>query len=255
MRSPTILLLASILPIINAQQQPDGLIVPFTSVLPVCASLCGKLFDVQGACVPPNVAKASKSCFCGDPRLASFISQGAAGVSSVCTAVSCTAQADLEKIQSWYAGFCNAQAADPTKTGGGAAPSGTGSSGAGSSSSPGTTTPNSSADQTWFQSHWKWVVMIIVVLLAMIIIWVGAVFLRRRIIRKREREIEMKPPVAWGPHQMQNQSNGYSFGDGAPPDSGGGRSKEAKMMGALATPADNRGTNRESRGWLRKSRA
>ena len=95
--------------------------------------------------------------------------------------------------------------------------------------------------------------MIIVVFLAMVIIWVGAAFLRRRHIRKREREIEMKPPVAWGPHQMQSQSNGYSFGAGAPPDSSDGRTKEAKMMGALATPAD--GSNRESRGWLRKNRS
>jgi hypothetical protein len=97
--------------------------------------------------------------------------------------------------------------------------------------------------------------MIIVIAVGMVVVWVGAVLIRRRYIRKKEREIEMKPPVAWGPHQMQNQTGGYNYGDGVV-DANGGRSKEAKILGVVATPAvASRGANRESKGWLRKSRA
>jgi len=96
--------------------------------------------------------------------------------------------------------------------------------------------------------------MIIVVFLAMVFIWVGAVFLKRRYQRKKEREIEMKPPVAWGPHQMQHSTSGYSYGDGIVDANGGGGAKEARSMGPVATPADSRGAKRESKGWLRKNR-
>jgi hypothetical protein len=93
--------------------------------------------------------------------------------------------------------------------------------------------------------------MIIVIAIGIIVIWVGAFLLRKRYIRKKEREIEMKPPVAWGPHQMQHQTGGY--GDGVL-DASGGRSKEAKGLGAMATPADTRGAKSSSKNWLRKNR-
>lgn len=98
--------------------------------------------------------------------------------------------------------------------------------------------------------------MIVVILVAMIVIWVGAVLLKRRYNRKKEREIEMKPPVAWGPHQMQHSTSGYGYGDGIVDASGAGgggsRAKEAKTMGAIATPAIL--GKRENKGWLRKNK-
>jgi hypothetical protein len=98
--------------------------------------------------------------------------------------------------------------------------------------------------------------MVIVIALAMILIWVGAVFFKRRYQRKKERQIEMKPPVAWGPHQMQHSTSGYNYGDGIVDASGSGRSKEAMSMAApaaLATPADSRAAKREGKGWLKKN--
>jgi len=118
MRSSILVVLASILlPVVYSQAAPDGLLVPFTSGLPVCATLCGKLFDVQGACVPPVAAEASKSCFCADPRLKAFTT-GPSGVSSVCGATSCQDAASLQKVQAWYEKFCNIIAANPTTTSG-----------------------------------------------------------------------------------------------------------------------------------------
>ena len=106
------------LPILTSTQTQaaDGVIVPFTSVLPACASNCGKLWDVQGACSPPVTPSVSSSCFCGDPRLQPFLQTGTAGVESVCGATSCTDTADLEKIQSWYDSYCNVVQSNPTTT-------------------------------------------------------------------------------------------------------------------------------------------
>jgi len=255
MRTPSIILLSSIfVTLINAQQQPDGAIVPFTSVLPPCASLCGKLFDVQGACTVPAQAN---TCFCADPRLKPFLDSGTSGVATVCTAASCTDTASLLEIQKWYEGYCNEAVANPSTTVGGSTATGTGAASTGTGTSV-SSTPKLAGNQSWFHSHWRWVVMIIVIALAMVIIWVGAVFFKRRYQRKKEREIEMKPPVAWGPHQMQHSTSGYSYGDGTV--DVGGRSKEARSMAtpaapaAIATPPDSRGGKNENKGWLRKNK-
>ena len=97
------------------------------------------------------------------------------------------------------------------------------------------------------EGHWKWVVMLVVMVVVIVGGWVGAVFLRRRYIRNKEKAFEMRPPVAWGPHQMQGATNGYNYGDGAE-NSPGGHNKEA---GATVSPATKK---RESKGWLRKER-
>lgn len=142
------LLALLILPLLTRTQtqQPDGVIVPFTSVLPACASLCGKLFDVQGACSPPVLASPSSSCFCGDPRLQPIANSGTAGVESVCGAASCQDTADLEKIQSWYESYCNLKQTNPTTTSGAAGATGT----SASSSIP-TTVQNT--NQGWYVNH------------------------------------------------------------------------------------------------------
>lgn len=89
-----------------------------------------------------------------------------------------------------------------------------------------------------FASHWKWVVMLIVLFLAMVIGWVGACLLRRRITRKREREFEMRPPVAWGPHQLQGMTGGYAYGDGVVNAPGGRRAPAPPVSSLDSTVMD-----------------
>lgn len=97
-------------------------------------------------------------------------------------------------------------------------------------------------------THWRWVVFIVVVVVGLAALWIGAILLRRRYIRKKEKEIEMRPPVAWGPHQMQGATGGY--GDGVV-DARGGAAKESRSQ-AFATPSDG---EKKSRGnWLSKNR-
>lgn len=119
---------------------PNGLIVPF-STLPQCAALCGKLFDVQGACAPGITTQPANTCFCGDARLKPFLQSGVAGVESVCGPASCQDTPSLEAIQNWYAGYCNEKVGDgtatPTTTTTGSAATSTSTSSSGSSSSSG----------------------------------------------------------------------------------------------------------------------
>jgi hypothetical protein len=78
--------------------------------------------------------------------------------------------------------------------------------------------------------------MICIMFVAIVGGWIGACMLRRRYLRKKERELEMNPPVAWGPHQSQAAS--YNYGDGVvdshASNSVGGHSKE--FTEAVVTP-------------------
>jgi hypothetical protein len=106
--------------------------------------------------------------------------------------------------------------------------------------------------------------MLIVLFISIASIWIIAFLLRRRYLRKKEREIEMRPPVAIGPHQLQAMTGGYNYGDGVVDATGRkssgrgrGNGKEREKgssdvgANAVATPADGR---REKRGWLTKVR-
>ena len=102
-----------------AQAPPATTIVPFADIakLPACATLCGPLFDANGACVPPAVPTGQPAgyldCFCGDPRVSAF-SSGTAGVcDTVCTA------GGLESIANWFQGACSVKNAGGNKGSGG----------------------------------------------------------------------------------------------------------------------------------------
>jgi hypothetical protein len=137
MQPTTTVLLLSLLSLTVSQnaQAPDGPIVPFTSVLPACASNCGPLYDVQGKCAPPNIAAVDPNCFCTDTRLTPFDNSGTSGVSQVCVgAGSCTAPADLQAIKSWYDSYCAGHKGASPTTGGSSSPTSTNKSSSGSKS-------------------------------------------------------------------------------------------------------------------------
>lgn len=178
---------------IMAQASSDGTIVPFSSVLPACASNCGTLFDVQGKCVPPVTKMVDNKCFCLDNRLKPFQS-GNTGVSSVCGATSCTSETDLETIRKWYSKFCanagiNSENGDDTvSTSGG----------------------HTSTNKSWIIGHARWVAMLVIIFILITGSWIAACVYRRRYLRRKEKNTEMTDPIAWGPHQMQGATGGYS---------------------------------------------
>lgn len=98
--------------------------------------------------------------------------------------------------------------------------------------------------------------MIIVIVVGLILVWVGAWYFRRRYLRKKEREIEMSPPVAWGPNQVQSAAGGYQYGDGvvdsnhAPPGAAGGHHKE--MVSDV--PQHGKRLTKSHMGWFRANK-
>ena len=96
--------------------------------------------------------------------------------------------------------------------------------------------------------------MINVIVVGLILLWVGAWYFRRRYLRRKEKEIEMSPPVAWGPHQTQNAAGGYQYGDGvvdanrAPTgQSPGGHHKEL----ASSVPVHGKRLSKSRMGWFK----
>ena len=76
-------------------------VVPFGS-LPPCATACYKLYDANGACVPPVLPAFDQNCFCNFGPLQPWRT-GAAGV---CDGA-CTASSDLNSIVGWFDKFCS----------------------------------------------------------------------------------------------------------------------------------------------------
>lgn len=264
---PVVLALLSPYMTVNAQnsQAADGAIVPFTSALPACASNCGVLYDVQGKC---TVSGTDASCFCSDARLTSFAT-GSAGVTQACGSATgmCTAATDLQTMATWYTNFCATKKVATTTAGtAGATATGKTTSSTGTTSSS-TNSSASSKNQTWLQSHVKWVIMLVILVVVIVGGWIAACFFRRRYLKRKEREFELRPPVvAWGPHQHQSSTGGYSYGDGVvnangrPMGRGTPRAAETGQLGghhkemrAEATPAIS-GKEESGRGWLKKSR-
>lgn len=68
--------------------------------------------------------------------------------------------------------------------------------------------------------------MAIVIVVGLTALWVGAWYWRRAYLRKKEREIEMSPSGAWGPHHVHG-GNGMSDAESGVMSGGnGGHHKE-----------------------------
>ncbi|RDW68535.1 hypothetical protein BP5796_09192 [Coleophoma crateriformis] len=244
----TIVVLAAVLscaPVTSAEA--DGAIVPFTSALPACAAQCGPLYDAQGACSPPVMAT-SDTCFCAYATLQPFLTTTAGVCDNACT----TDANGLSEIRTWFLNFCGDSTSTSTTSGSGSSATATSSSSSSGSSS--------GSNNGWFATHWKWVVMLIVLFLAFVFGWIGAVWLHRRIIAKREKQFEMRPPVAWGPHQLQGMTGGYNHGDAAAGANGrqvaamSGAINNEKMAASVPAAMGEKGETGKGRKWLKKNR-
>ncbi|KUJ22693.1 uncharacterized protein LY89DRAFT_307774 [Mollisia scopiformis] len=244
-----VLSVLSTLQFTNAQTA-NGVIVPF-STLPACAALCGPLFDVQGKCSPPASATVDDSCFCSDSRLTPFTT-GTAGVSQVCGSASCSATSDLQAIETWYTSFCASNNAVTAATTTASSTGSTATSTSTSNTNGSSSSSSSSANKSWLSTHYKWVIMLVVMFVVIVGTWVAACLFRRRYLRRKEKEIEMLPPVALGPHQLQAMTGGYRYGDGVLDANRGGHAggHHKEMAAAEATAAN--GAKRQSRGLTKK---
>jgi hypothetical protein len=83
-----------------------------------------------------------------------------------------------------------------------------------------------------FATHYKWVIMLIILAIGITLTWVLSCVLRKRYLRKKEKEYEMRPPVAWGPHQLQGNTPGFTAGLGSKNGKGKGKVVHASVRAA-----------------------
>ncbi|KAF9873813.1 integral membrane protein [Colletotrichum karsti] len=162
--------------------------MPFAQ-LPSCAQQCGVLFDANGACVPPAAAQADETtyekCFCSFGALQPWKT----AATGVCEYAGCDA-AGFSSIQGWFTGMCNAvDGAVQTSSSASATSTSSGSKGSSNSGNGG----------DWLSNHWRWVVMLVILVVAIAGIWVGACIWRRRYLRRKDRMYELGKHAHKGP--------------------------------------------------------
>lgn len=233
---------------------PQGPIIPTTATsrFPGCALSCVTLLQAQQICMPPNTPQASQlvydQCFCNSAFLTPFRTSP-----DILCIQDCSLAADRQLLQAWFNGFCQtvANGVDPTTltatqpagTPVASAPTtassptvsvSTVTSGTARATITATGTPNTTSTSAhrdpWINTHWQWVLMLIILALGLSgLAWL-AVWLKRRHRRKidsqraaasgfsrgpesRSRQ-EMRRSSAtdlWGPHQMMQATQGYQY--------------------------------------------
>ncbi|KAI9812991.1 MAG: hypothetical protein M1832_006428 [Thelocarpon impressellum] len=208
-----ILLLAGCASLASAQ---NSLLLEFTAPnsLPQCAQQCTPLYAAQGACVPPAVAPADvssyRNCFCQSSVLASLYSTTAGLCDWACQGN------DINQLRNWYLNSCGKTVVTSTSTSSSPTSRPTASVNAATTGRP-SESPLATGSQNWWPSHWKWVLMLIIIFLAIVGASVGGVMLKRRKKRKAAAAAAaMATPVAWGPHQHQHFTHGHGAYNAGP---------------------------------------
>ncbi|KAL8876836.1 MAG: hypothetical protein Q9198_005031 [Flavoplaca austrocitrina] len=214
------LLLPSILALLLQQtysQAAGQALIP--STLPPCAQTCPNLLQAQTACIappnPPPAATYGLPCLCGFAPLSTLRAAAPANICSTCST------ADNAAIQSWYQGTCsNGGQTTSAPNGQTTQPPGPSS----SSSRPATPNPTNQADnvanrpgqtpndaqKNWMSAHWRWVLMLIILVLGLGGLAVGGVYLKRYIHRRRDAQETAAAGTrqdlqTWGPGQSVHE--------------------------------------------------
>ncbi|OAP55111.1 hypothetical protein AYL99_10811 [Fonsecaea erecta] len=206
---------------------------------PSCAVNCAVLLQAQTACVPPAQPATNQityeNCFCQSSFLQALYSTPDA----ICTA-ECTSESDRALLQTWFTGFCQkvGSGIDPletttstfqpssttvvTITSYSTPPPTATNTGTGSASAP---APPS--HQSWIDGHWRWILMLgILVVGFAFLIWLAIWFKRRQQRKIEERRAvtsgfprddehrggaRAATPDIWGPHQHMHYTKGWEY--------------------------------------------
>lgn len=211
-----------------------------SSSFPGCALSCSQLLQAEQYCEPPNVAQANQlvydQCFCSSAFLTPLLTT----IDTVCI-TECAIQSDRQLLQAWYNNFCAqvANGVDPTTLTATSSIATATTVTAISTATSGTitVTPTSTASATaaassgqrsWIDTHWKWILMVVILAVGLALLAWLAVWLKRRHRRKLEKtraaasgfDPEKRPandprrsatPDLWGPHQMMAATKGFGY--------------------------------------------
>lgn len=227
-------------------------IIPSTAStdFPGCAISCAALLSAEQVCEPPDQATTNQltydTCFCNSVSLAAF----ATTPDALCTA-ECTVESDRVLLQQWFNSFCAQVKAgvDPVSTRIVTATvttststqttqtTATGPLTLTTTTLPGSTGAPSSHGQggnSWIDNHWKYILMICIIVIGLAALAVIAVYLKKRHRKRLEQEratasgFNFDPekrqnatdphrsatPNLWGPHQAQHATQGYLYDTG-----------------------------------------
>lgn len=201
--------------------------------LPTCAASCAQLQNAQSSCTPAGGAPVSsdatyQSCFCQSALLSTFYSSPGVQLCTQCS------PADNQQIQTWYQGFCKAGASALQSGGASSAASQPASATAvakatsstnqvqnNPAQTAGATVSNSQSGTTtntqngpWFSTHWKWVVMLVVLIIGLTAFAIIFSIMHRRYHRRREQQWSQStvphPDInTWGPGQSVHDFGVY----------------------------------------------
>jgi len=158
--------------------------------LPACAQQCNILAQAQANCVPPAAPVTTQdiyqSCFCQSALLTTLKTSPA-----LCQ-TACSAD-DATKIEQYYIALCNGPTVQPPETTTTTTTTATATT-SDTSTATGTAaggktkgvSENKSTNGGWFSTHWKWVLMLIIIFLFMIVASVLGVWLKRRHARRAD---------------------------------------------------------------------
>ncbi|KAL4971884.1 hypothetical protein BDW66DRAFT_145265 [Aspergillus desertorum] len=166
-----------------------------SSSFPACGLTCSVLAQADDSCTPPTAQVTNQetyvSCFCQSDLLKNFHTTADGTCDDTCTSSD-----DRQLLQQWYVGFCNS--GGDTESNAGSTESSTNKSDFGSNNSSGsnnngTSSADSAADssgssavsrraapQSWWDGHYQWVIMVIVLAVGFTVIAVVGVWVKRR---------------------------------------------------------------------------
>ncbi|KAF1981872.1 hypothetical protein K402DRAFT_425045 [Aulographum hederae CBS 113979] len=149
-------------------------------VLPACALACESLTSAQGSCQSQSQAQ---QCFCSAQTLQPLKQGQYSGLCPTCQ------DGDMVRVVGWYGNLCSSSGAGTSTTmvtvTSPPEQSQTASSTSSSSSSP-TAQTNQNVGSSWVDSHYQWIIMLVVLLVGFIALAFTLLWLKKRQRRKRD---------------------------------------------------------------------
>jgi len=252
-----------------------------SATFPQCALSCETLVAAQNSCLPPEAPVSDQSiytnCFCDS----ALLTQLHTSPDGTCDA-NCPAASDRQLLENWYNSFCNSGTTTTTTTSGTnsattmstvtagvtteivllpstVTPSSTAASSTSTSNTYTTPEDASTSNSSWMHTHWRWILMIVIVIAGLVFIAILAVCLKRRHRRKVEENRAtlsgFAPPPSssrgrtpepnigqdlWGPHQHMAHTRGWEYNHEQ-------EDAAAGDLGVLGGDAEKRGSRKARR--------
>ncbi|KAL4916055.1 hypothetical protein BDW62DRAFT_203061 [Aspergillus aurantiobrunneus] len=190
---------------------------------PACGLSCAVLSQADDGCTPPTVQVTNRqtyvSCFCQSTLLSDLKTN----VQGTCDDT-CTSSDDRQTLQQWYVDFCNSGGNTDSDSGKNRVSNNNNYDNNGNNNNDnnngGSSNANSAADtasssvtklvkrapQSWWDGHYKWVIMIIVLAVAFTAITIVGVWLKRRHDRKYPNLYHAAAPGASDSRVFQNRN-------------------------------------------------